>query len=107
MQMGVAGHQDVLVALALLLQLPEEGLYVLGHQLQLTACEELQVHQHLVVARTARVDFLAHIAQAARQQQLHLGVDIFDALFDGELSVLYLAVDVAQFGQQGLQLVGR
>ena len=64
------------------------------------ARKELQVYQHLVVARTARMNLLAHVAQLAGEHQLHLRVNILDALLNDELATLADLIDVFQFLQQ-------
>ena len=105
MQVGVAGHEDVAVTLALLLQGAEQAAHGLGHAAQAVAGEELEVEQHLVVARTAGMDFLPHVAEAAGEHQLYLGMDIFYAVFDDEIPFLGLPVDVLEFAQQLRQFV--
>ena len=102
MQVGVAGHEHVLVEFAFLDELVEEQLHALGNLHELAACKELQIHQNLVVARPSRVYLLAHIAELSGEHQLHLGVHVFHALLDNELPLLATAVDVAQ-GLQQLQ----
>ena len=101
--MGVAGHQHVLVTLALPLQFCEETLDVLCHEAQLTADEQLQVHQHLVVATASRVNLLAHVAEPAGEHQLDLRVHVLDAFLYDEPPFPYFREDVSQFGQQLLQ----
>ena len=70
--MGVTRHKDVLEPLTLLLKLAEERHHPVGYLAQLVAYEELQVYEHLVVARPSAVYLLAHVAQTPREQQLHL-----------------------------------
>ena len=103
--MGVAGHQDAFVSLALLLQLGEETLDVLCHEVQLLAYEQLEVNQHLVVATAAGVYLLAHVAQPTGQHQFDLRVYVFYAVLNREASLAYLREDVPQLSQQGLQFV--
>ena len=69
------------------------------------ACEEFEVYQHLVVARTARVYLLTHVAEALRKHQLHLRVNVFHTLFYDEIAVLCHAIDAAQLAEQLVQLV--
>ncbi len=76
------------------------------HILEFAAYEQAQVDQHLVVARAARVNFLAHVAKAAGEHQLHLRVHILDAVFNLESARLNLGVDVAQLGGERAQLIG-
>ena len=72
------------------------------HIFNLAADKEAKVHEHLVVARAARVDFLAHIAKAAREHQFHLRVHILNAVFNHEFASLNLGVNLAQgSGEQG------
>ena len=103
--MGIARHEHLLVLLRLLYQFVEERLHLVGDVHQLVAREELQVDQHLVVARAAGVNLLSHVAEAARQQHLHLRVDVLDVVLDGELAALAQLVDVLQLGEQHGQLV--
>ena len=58
--------ERVLALLALLQKLVEERHHLVGHLVQLVAYEELQIHEHLVVARPSAVYLLAHVAQTAR-----------------------------------------
>ena len=51
------------------------------------------------------MDFLAHVAELAREHELNLGVDILDILLNGELAVLAELVDVAELGEKLLQFV--
>ena len=48
--MRIAGHQHVLVLLALLDELVEEYLHAVSHLHEFVAGEEFQIDQHLVVA---------------------------------------------------------
>ena len=50
MMLGVARHDDVFVAFALLLQFVEELFYGLDDLLEFVACVEFEVDEHLVVA---------------------------------------------------------
>ena len=72
LQVGVSRHEHVLIGLALRLQRVEELFHQAHDAFQAVAREQLQVEQHLVVARASAMDFLAHIAQAACQHKLHL-----------------------------------
>ena len=103
--MGVARHQHLLVAFAELLEPVEERLHVVGRLPQLVAQEELQVDQHLIVARAARVDLLAHVAQSAGEQQLDLRVDVLGVRLDFESAGRDLAGDRLQSGRQRRQFV--
>ena len=105
LQVGVAGHEHMLVALALLLQFVEEAPDILGHEAQLLARPQFQVDEHLVVAAASAVNLLAHVAQTACEQEFDLRMHILDALLYLETAFLGIAVDAAQFGQQGVQLV--
>ena len=98
--MRIARHQHVLVLLALLDELIEEHLDAIGNLFQFVACKQLQVYQYLVVARTARMNLLAHIAELARQHQFYLRVDVLDALFDDEFAPLADGIDVLQLSQK-------
>ena len=105
LQVGIARHEHVLILLALLLQFCEEVVDGLGHEFQLMAGKQLQVHQHLVVARAAGVNFLAHVAKLPCQHQFYLRVDILDALLYHKLALDSLLVDAAQLFQEHGQLV--
>ena len=69
------------------------------------AGKELQVDEHLVVARTSAVDLLAHVAQLACEHELHLRVNILYAILDDKLAFLARVVDGLQLREQGLQLI--
>ena len=51
------------------------------------------------------MNLLAHVAELARQHQLHLRVDVLDAFLDDELAFHGLFVDGAQLTQEQGQLV--
>ena len=104
--MCVARHQNILVTLALCLQLLEEFHHVRGNVLQLAADKEFQVHQYLVVPATSRMDFLAYVAQLARQHQFHLRMYVLYALLNHKLAFLNLSVNVPEFSQKLSQLIG-
>ena len=103
--MCVARHEHVLVLVALLDELVEEYLHVLGNVLYLVAGEEFQVDEHLVVAAASGMDFLTDVAELARQHQLHLGVDILHVGLYLELPILANLVDVLQLGEEFRKLV--
>ena len=103
--MCVAGHEHVLCGVALGYELVEESLCLLHYLAQSGAGEELQVNQYLVVSGASAVYLLAHIAQGAGQQQLHLRVNVLDVVLNDKLSTLAEGVDIAQLLQQLGQLV--
>ena len=105
--MRIAGHQYLAIALAQLLQTVEERAHAVRRLPQLVAQKEFQIDQHLIVARTAGVNLLAHLAQPPREQQLDLRVHVLRPLLDLEASGLDLAADLRQPRQQDLQFVGR
>ena len=105
LKVGIAWHEHILILVALLDQLVEEDLYAVGNFLQLMTGEELQVNQHLIVARTTRVDLLSHIAQTAGEDHLHLRVDILDTLFYHKLATLCREIDVFQLSEQLGELI--
>ena len=98
--MGVARHEDVLILLALGDEFVEKALHLVGYILELMASEEFEVNEHLVVARASAVYLLAHVAQLACEEHLHLRVDILYIIFDNKLSPLACLVDILQFGKQ-------
>ena len=104
--MGVSRHEHVLVPLALRDECVEKLFHGLAYALQLVACEQFQVHKHLVVARTSAVYLLSRVAQRAGKHQFHLGVYVFDALLDDKVAFLYCAVYVAQLIVEALHLIG-
>ena len=72
LQMRIGRHQFVAVLLRQRLQAVEQLAHGLRQMLQLIAEEELQVDEHLVVARPAGMYFFAHIAQPGREHELNL-----------------------------------
>ena len=106
LQMGVPGHQYVAVAFAELLQAVEECLRVVGDLAQLVAQEELEVDEYLVVARTPRVDLLAHVAQPAREHQLDLRMDVLGVGLDLETPGLDLRGDLPEPRGERSELLG-
>ena len=55
--------------------------------LNLRSGVEFQVHQHLVVAGTSRVDFLSDISKSAREHKLDLRMDVLHILLHVKLSL--------------------
>ena len=106
LQMGVAGHEHLLVGLALLLQRVEKAFGQPGNFLQAVTCEQLQVEQHLVVPRTSAVNLLAYIAQPTCQHQFHLRMYILDAFLYDKLAAFRQFIDAPQLMQQQVQLFG-
>ena len=106
LQMGIARHQRVLVLLAERLQAVEEQLHLVGQLTHLVAIEQLQVYQHLVVARAPRVYLLTHSPESLRQQVFHLRVHVLYALLYREVASLYVSGYALQFCRQHRQLVG-
>ena len=53
------------------------------------------------------MDFLSHIAQLAGEQEFDLRVYVFYVVFDAEVSVFDVLVDVAQLGGEGVEFFGR
>ena len=88
LQVRVSGHQVVLVFLAQLYQAVEQLLD--GHTdiQQLVAHEQLEVDEHLIVARAARVNLLADVAELLGEHELDLRVHVLDTLLDVECHVL-------------------
>ena len=82
----------------------EELLGVACNIAQLVAHKELQINQHLVVARASRVNLLAHVAELACEHKLHLRVYIFDTLLNDEVALLGLRQQLGKSGEQLLQL---
>ena len=60
LQMGIAWHEHVLIAFALLLKFREEVAHRLSHLANFVAREKLEVNEHLVVARASAMYFLPH-----------------------------------------------
>ena len=104
--MGVAWHEHVLILVALGNEFIKERLYLCGDVHQLTASEELQINQHLVVARTTTVNLLAHIPQFGGEEHLYLRVNVLHPIFYNKLATLAHGIDILQFGKQLLQFVG-
>ena len=86
LQVRVAGHQHLVVSVGKALQQAEQALHVLDDLLDLTAQENPQVDQYLVVSRTSAVNLLARVADPFGEQELHLGMDVFDTFVDREAS---------------------
>ena len=103
--MRIARHEHVLVLVALLYEFIEQHLHGIGYLHQLVTRKQLQVHQHLVIARTSRVYLLAHVAKLAGKQHLHLRVYVLHAVLDGKLAPFAQFVDALQLAQQHWQLV--
>lgn len=103
--MGITGHEDILVAVALTDEHAEELLDGQGNVLDLLAGEELEVEQHLVVARAAAMYLLAYVTQLAGEHELYLRMDVLDAILNDELAPLGQSINLLQLGQKLLQFV--
>lgn len=66
LHVGISRHEHILILVALLYKLVEEYLHMLGNVLQLMACEELQVNEHLVVTASSGVYLLSNVALSLR-----------------------------------------
>ena len=89
------------------LERAEDGQHLVAQRAELVAQEELEVHEHLVVAGTAGVDLLADLAQLAGEQEFDLGVDVLDVGLEREVAGLDALRDAGQGGVQHGQLVRR
>ena len=90
------------MAFAQVLELREQHAHLLPQLQQLVLQEELDVHEHLVVAGAPGVDLLAGVAQRAGQEQLDLGVDVLDILLQAEAAVLDGREDLLQLRGEAL-----
>ena len=106
LQVGVARHQHRFVAFAELLQPVEDYLHGVGRLPQLVAQEQFEVHQHLIVARTARMDLLARVAQPAGEHQFDLRMHVLRAGFDLEAPGFDLRGDLPEPRRQRRELFG-
>ena len=100
LRVRVAGQQRLLVLFTQHLEIAEQGEHLAADRLQLVPQEELQVHEHLVVARASGVDLLAHFTQLAGEQQLHLRMDVLDVVFQGEIPGCDALGDASEGGVQ-------
>ena len=73
--------------------------------LELVTQEELDIHEDLVVAGPSGVDLLAHLAELPGQQQLHLGMDVLDIVFEDEGAGLDAVGDAPERRGQRRELV--
>ena len=105
LQVCIARHQHVFILVALLDEFVEEDFHLVGDILEFVTGKEFEVYEHLIVARTARVDLLAHVAEFAGEQHLHLRVDILHIVLNHELATLRQLVDVLQLRHQLRQFV--
>ncbi len=105
--MGIARQQVFAVPLALVQQQVEQRLDGKCYFPDFVAQVELHVHQHLVVARAAAVDFFAHVAQFARQFQFHLRVDVLNACFHPKIPGFDAGVNGLQFHRQNPEFLRR
>ena len=103
--MGVAGHQDVLVLVALLDEFVEEDLHLVGNLLEFMAGKEFEVYKYLIIAAAARMDLLTHVAEFAGEEHLHLGVHILHIVLYDKIATFCQVVDVLQLRQQLRQFI--
>ncbi len=104
--MGVTGYDYVFVAVALAEEYVEESGNGFDEVFDARADEQLEVDEHLVVARASGVDFLANVAEPACEHEFDLRVDIFDAFLDSEVAFGDFTEDVAECVGQRRELVG-
>ena len=84
--MGIAGHQYILILIALSNEHFKEIFYRLGNLFELGTGKQFQVDQHLIVSGASAMNFLAHIAQFACQHQFDLRMNIFNAILNYKLA---------------------
>ena len=105
--MGIAWHEHVLIAFALLLKFREEVAHRLSHLADFIAREKLEVNEHLVVARASAMYFLPHVAQFAGEHEFHLRMHVFDTILNDKIARLCHLIDGTQFAKKNGQfLVG-
>ncbi len=100
--MGVTGHEHILVLLTEVQKTLKQRVNILGKSTEFLAVEEFEVDKHLVVARTSRVNLLAHVAQSLGEHLLHLRVNVLNAVLDDKLTCLDFGSDVVQLGIKSL-----
>ena len=105
LQVGITRHKDVAIAFGLRLQHIEELSDGLDDCLDLVAHIELEVDEHLVVAASTRMDLLADIAQAAREDEFHLAMDVLNAFFDDETAFEGIAVNLLHLTKQDVEFI--
>ena len=98
--MCIARHKDVLIFLALGDKFVKERLGLLYYVAQSRSGEELQIDEHLVISGASGVDFLSHIAELARQHELHLRVDILHSVLNDEVATVAYLIDIPEFVEQ-------
>ena len=107
LQVGVARHQHMLIALTLGLEGAKQRGEVMHHLFNFASNKETKVDQHLVVARASGVNFLAHIAQTAGEHQFHLRMHVFNTLFYHKFSHFIFRINIAKGSGERSQFVGR
>ena len=103
--MGVARHEHLLIFLAQKLQAVKKMACRLCYPAQLIAHEQLEVYEHLVVARASGVDFLSEVAVALGEHELHLRVYVLNTLFYAEFTAVYGVENLAQPLEQCVEFI--
>ena len=107
LKMRISRHKLILMLLWKGLQPPEKPLHCLRDSLQLIAEKQLQVYEHLIIARTPRMYLLSDIPKTRSQQELHLRMHILHSLLNDELAALYRVGDILQSRKQHVKLLLR
>ena len=87
LEVRVARKEHFRVPVAEFLEGAEQLQGLLAQRLELVPEEELDVDEHLVVARASGVYLLAGVPELAGQQQLNLRVDVLDIVLEAESPV--------------------
>ena len=100
--MGVARHEHIFISFAELLQLVEQTGHRLRDGAELFTHEQLEVHEHLIVARASGMDFFAYIAKAAGEKEFYLRVNVLNARLDDKFAALDHGCNIIErVGEEG------
>ena len=107
LQVGVAGHEQVLMLLSKLQQHPLHTPYLANCFAYDLPGVEPHVQCNLVVAGAAGVEASAHGSNHVRQAPLNVHVQVFQRRVPGELPRLYFVLHRLQAGNDGLGILSR
>ena len=99
------GRSTSLFFFAQRLEGAEKREHLFAQPAQLIPEEKFYVHEHLVVAGAAGMDFLACLSELAREHELNLRVDVLDVVLKAETAVIYACADTVEGGVKLLKFV--
>ena len=106
LQMGVAGHDDILICLCLPDNGGNDGFGQRHDLAHFVAQVKTHIQRHLIVAAACRVQFFAHITQSGGQLLLHEHMNVLAGEINGQRARFQIVQNRLQTGDQRVGLGG-